>query len=97
MSDETELLPMSRQARLQEDTYFRVLRLLAQNPELSQRQLAEATGISVGSVNYCLKALIHKGWVKMKHFGESRNKLNYAYLLTPHGVTEKAALTRAPA
>jgi len=83
----------SRQARLQEDTSFRLMRLLEDNPKLSQRELAKALGISFGGLNYCLNALKDKGWVKMHNFSQSKNKLGYAYLLTPTGVAEKAALT----
>ena len=83
----------SRQSQLQEDTYFRVMRLLEANPDLTQRELAQHLGVSVGGLNYCLKALIQKGWVKMHNFGQSKNKFGYVYLLTPSGVIEKAALT----
>jgi len=83
----------SRQSQLQEDTYFRVMRLLEVNPDLTQRELAKHLGVSVGGLNYCLKALIQKGWVKMHNFGQSKNKFGYVYLLTPAGVAEKAVLT----
>jgi EPS-associated MarR family transcriptional regulator len=83
----------SRQAKLQEDTYFRVLRILQDNPDLTQRELAEKLGVSVGGLNYCLKALMEKGWVKMQNFAHSKNKFGYVYVLTPRGVAEKAALT----
>ena len=83
----------SRQAKLQEDTYFRVMRILQQNPDLTQRELAEKLGISVGGLNYCLKALIEKGMVKMKNFASSKNKFGYVYVLTPTGMAEKAAVT----
>lgn len=83
----------SRQAKLQEDTYFRVLRILQENPDLTQRELAEKLGISVGGLNYCLKALIDKGLVKMKNFANSKNKFGYVYVLTPTGMAEKATLT----
>jgi EPS-associated MarR family transcriptional regulator len=83
----------SRQAKLQEDTYFRVMRLLQDNPDLTQRQLAEKLGISVGGLNYCLKALMEKGLVKMKNFANSKNKFGYRYVLTPSGLAEKAAIT----
>ena len=83
----------SRQSQLQEDTYFRVMRLLEVNPDLTQRELAKHLGVSVGGLNYCLKALIQKGWVKMHNFGQSKNKFGYVYLLTPAGIAEKAALT----
>ncbi len=58
----------SRQAKLQEDTHFRVMRILQENPDLTQRELAERVGVSVGGLNYCLKALMEKGLVKMKNF-----------------------------
>ncbi len=83
----------TRQANLQEDTYFRVMRILQENPDLTQRELAEKLGISVGGLNYCLKALIRKGLVKMKNFTNSKNKFGYVYVLTPNGVMERAAIT----
>lgn len=83
----------SRQAKLQEDTYFRVMRILQHNPDLTQRELAERLGISVGGLNYCLKALMEKGLVKMKNFASSKNKFGYVYVLTPTGLAEKAAIT----
>ncbi len=86
-------LMTSRQAKLQEDTYFRVMRILQENPDLTQRELAEKLGISVGGLNYCLKALMEKGMVKMKNFANSKNKFGYVYVLTPKGMAEKAAIT----
>jgi EPS-associated MarR family transcriptional regulator len=83
----------SRQAKLQEDTYFRVMRILQENPDLTQRELAEKLGISVGGLNYCLKALMEKGMVKMKNFANSKNKFGYVYVLTPTGMAEKASIT----
>ncbi len=83
----------SRQAKLQEDTYFRMMRILQENPDLTQRELAEKLGISVGGLNYCLKALMEKGLVKMKNFANSKNKFGYVYVLTPTGLSEKAAIT----
>ena len=81
------------QSHSQEDTYFRVLRILKENPDLTQRELAEKLGLSVGSLNYCLEALIQKGWIKMQNFSQSKNKFGYVYILTPKGISEKAALT----
>jgi len=83
----------SRQAQLQEDTNFRVMRLLQGNPDLTQRELAEKLGVSVGGLNYCLKALMEKGLVKMQNFSQSKNKFGYVYILTPSGMAEKAAIT----
>lgn len=86
-------LMTSRQANQQEDTYFRVMRLLEEQPDLTQRELAEQLGVSVSGVNYCLKALMEKGWLKMNNFAHSKNKFGYVYVLTPQGLAEKAALT----
>lgn len=83
----------SRQANLRDDTYFRVLRILQENPDFTQRELAEKLGVSVGGVNYCLRALIVKGWIKVQNFSQSKNKFGYVYVLTPVGISSKAALT----
>lgn len=77
-----------------DDIRFRVLRLLEQNPEMSQRDLADAVGISTGSTHYVLKALVDKGLVKLGNFSASDDKRRYAYVLTPKGLSERAALTR---
>lgn len=69
------------------------LRLLETNPEMTQRELAEALGVSLGAANYCLKALVEKGWVKLEHFQNSPNKLRYLYLLTPMGMAARTTLT----
>ena len=70
------------------------MRILQDNPDLTQRELAEQLGISVGGLNYCLKALMEKGLVKMKNFAHSKNKFGYVYVLTPSGMAEKAAITQ---
>ena len=84
----------SKRSKLQEDTHFRVLRLLQDNPEMSQRELAAAAGISVGGTHYVLNALIEKGLVKLGNFTAAEDKRRYAYVLTPKGITEKAAITK---
>ena len=68
--------------------------MLLEKPGLTQRTLAKEVGINVSSINFCLKALVEKGWIKMGNFSKNPHKLSYAYLLTPTGVAEKAALTR---
>jgi EPS-associated MarR family transcriptional regulator len=78
---------------LQEENHLKVLRLLEANPHLSQRDLADTLGISLGKTNYCLQALLGKGFIKMQSFRKSQNKPAYAYLLTPTGIAEKAGLT----
>ena len=83
----------SRRANLQEDTNFRLMQLLQDNPHMSQREMAKALGISFGGINYCLSALIDKGLVKIQNFNQNQNKFGYAYLLTPSGISEKAGLT----
>jgi EPS-associated MarR family transcriptional regulator len=83
----------SRQAKIQEDTHFRIMRILQENPDLTQRELADKVGMSVGGLNYCLNALIDKGFVKMGNFSKSKNKFKYVYLLTPQGIAEKVVLT----
>jgi EPS-associated MarR family transcriptional regulator len=80
-------------SHLHEENHLKVLRLLADRPEISQRELARELGISLGKTNYCLRALLTKGWIKMQNFASSRNKLAYAYLVTPEGLAEKAGLT----
>ena len=83
----------SRRSQLQEDTYFRVLRMLQDNPDMTQREIAERLGVSTSGLNYCLNALIDKGWVKVQNFSQSKNKFGYIYVLTPQGIAEKLALT----
>jgi uncharacterized protein len=83
----------TRLRKQQEDTNFRILRKLEENPNLTQRELATSLGLSLGGLNYCLQALLDKGVVKMHNFQNSQNKVAYAYLLTPTGIAEKAALT----
>lgn len=78
---------------ISEEIRYRLLTYLAEHPEASQRELAAALGISVGKVNYCVQALIRKGLVKMRNFRKSKNKLAYAYLLTPKGIEEKLNVT----
>lgn len=72
---------------------YRILKLLEEDPRISQRELASALGLSLGKTNFCLRALIQKGLVKANNFRNSHNKLAYAYLLTPKGLEEKARVT----
>ena len=83
----------SRRAKLQEDTKFRLMKLLSKNPQISQRKMAKALGVSFGGINYCLSALIEKGLVKIQNFSQNQNKFSYRYLLTPSGIAEKSMLT----
>jgi EPS-associated MarR family transcriptional regulator len=84
----------SKRSKLQEDTHFRVLRLLQDNPEMSQRELAQAVGVSVGGMHYVLNALIEKGLVKLGNFTAAEDKRRYAYVLTRKGIAAKADLTK---
>lgn len=83
----------SRRDNLQEDTKFRLMQLLSENSQISQREMADALGISFGGINYCLSALIEKGLVKIQNFSQNQNKFGYSYFLTPKGVSEKTKLT----
>ena len=85
---------MNKTAMPANDTDYELLRQLTTHPEASQRNLASRLGISVGKLNYCLRALIEKGWVKVKNFRRSDNKLAYAYVLTPSGAAAKLFLAR---
>ena len=77
-----------------EAAHYRVLRLIEEQPEISQRELARALGVSLGKTHYLLKSLLDKGLVKADNFRRSDNKLAYAYLLTPNGIAAKLELTR---
>ena len=78
---------------LSDDIHYRLLKLLQAQPDASQRQLAQALGISLGKTNYCIKALMEQGWIKANNFKNSNNKLAYVYLLTPQGIDAKARIT----
>jgi EPS-associated MarR family transcriptional regulator len=78
---------------LRDESHLKALRLLEANPSLSQRELSEALGVSLGKTNYCIRALLDKGLIKVQNFRNSQNKLGYAYLLTPAGIAAKAELT----
>ena len=79
---------------LNDEIHYRILRVLERDPRMSQRQLADLLGVSVGKANYCVRALVEKGLLKVENFRRSRNKLAYAYQLTPRGVAAKARITR---
>lgn len=78
---------------LDDDTRYRLLRLLTEHPNYSQRELASELGLSLGKTNYCLRALIEHGWIKVQNFRSSDKKLAYAYVLTPSGVMAKFRAT----
>ncbi|MGB2831454.1 MAG: MarR family EPS-associated transcriptional regulator [Methylotenera sp.] len=78
---------------LTDEYRYKILKLLAAQPEISQRELAKSLGVSLGKANFCLKALIEKGLLKATNFRNSQNKLAYMYLLTPNGIEEKASIT----
>ena len=78
---------------IDEELRFKLMRMLSERPQTSQRELAAALGVSLGKTNYCLHALVTRGWVKARNFRNSSNKLSYAYVLTPSGLREKARAT----
>tara|TARA_B110000483_G_scaffold99364_1_gene121836 strand:+ start:1638 stop:1973 length:336 start_codon:yes stop_codon:yes gene_type:complete len=73
---------------------YQALKQLQRNPKLTQRELAEILGVSLGKTNYLVKSLLDVGWLKLENFRKSDNKMGYIYLLTPMGIAEKAAITR---
>ena len=94
-SQDQKALSNIRPPQKSEDLDFRVLRFVEENPDRSQREISRALGLSLGGVNYCLKALIDKGLIKIENFRTSSNKLGYLYVLTPQGIAQRAALTKA--
>jgi len=78
-----------------DETRYRLLTYIEEHPTATQRQVAVALGVSIGKANYCLKALVEKGWVKVRNFRNSTNKSAYLYVLTPRGIEEKIDVTRA--
>lgn len=83
---------MTDQITIHQETHLKVLRLLEVNPQMNQRDLAAALGISLGKTNFCLKALLEKGLLKVQNFQSNKRKLAYAYFLTPAGIAEKTVL-----
>ena len=86
--NKSHVLPM-----LNDELRYKLLKALEQNPNLTQREMAKALGISLGKVNFCIKALLEVGLIKAENFKNSKNKLGYAYILTSKGVEEKASAT----
>lgn len=78
---------------MSDEVRLRLLRYLADHPDATQRELARALGMSLGKVNYCVRALMARGCIKAQNFSRSANKTAYAYVLTAHGLEEKVALT----
>jgi EPS-associated MarR family transcriptional regulator len=78
---------------MDDSTQYKIYKLLENNPQISQRELARQLGVSLGKANYCLKGLVEKGMVKASRFSNNKNKLVYLYLLTPKGIEHKAKVT----
>lgn len=78
---------------MDQEIHLKVLRELEENPDITQRQLARQLGVSLGKANYCLKALIDKGFIKARNFKNSDNKRAYLYVLTPRGIEEKSRIS----
>ena len=87
------LNPPNKTPIVNEEISYKLFKLIEEDPGISQRDLAKEMGVSLGKANYCLKALMDKGWLKARNFKNSNNKIAYAYVLTPKGVSEKAKLT----
>ncbi len=78
---------------MEDEITYRLLKSIEENPTQSQRELSRSLGVSLGKLNYCLKALVDKGWVKVRNFKDNPNKAKYLYLLTPSGVEAKTRVT----
>ena len=78
---------------IKKEIHLDLLRKLEVSPDLTQRELSQEMGVSLGKINYCIKKLIEKGWVKLTNFSHNRNKVGYIYLLTPKGIEQKSRLT----
>jgi EPS-associated MarR family transcriptional regulator len=78
---------------LTDEYRYKILKMIEANPEVSQRELAEQLGVSLGKVNFCLRALAQVGLIKVNNFRNNKNKMAYMYLLTPKGIEEKASIT----
>jgi len=79
----------------EQEIWYRLLKLLSRESNLTQRNMAKRMGISLGKVNYCVSELAKRGFIKINRFKDSSNKISYIYLLTPRGLEEKASLTLA--
>tara|TARA_B000000441_G_C21692778_1_gene320712 strand:- start:411 stop:722 length:312 start_codon:yes stop_codon:yes gene_type:complete len=84
---------MKKSQTITED-HLDLMHYIQEDGEVSQRQIAKKTGFSIGKVNYCLKALLDLGFVKMQNFSKSNKKMNYVYILTPKGIKEKSVVTK---
>ena len=84
---------MKKNQRITEDQ-LDLMYIIEKNCKVSQRQISQNSGLSIGKVNYCLKALVDIGFIKIRNFNNSNKKLNYAYILTPKGIQEKTAITK---
>lgn len=89
----TNILLVTLIIMINQELEYHALKILEQKPDLTQRQLAEELGVSLGKTHYLLRSLIDVGWVKLDNFQRSDNKWGYVYLLTPMGIVEKAAIT----
>ena len=85
---------MYKEVFVYQEAHLKVLRLIELNPKIKQRDLAIQAGVSLGKVNYCIKALLKKGLIKVQNFKSNDHKIAYTYLLTPSGIAEKAVLTQ---
>lgn len=78
---------------MEDEIHYKLLKVLQESPDVTQRELAARLGVSLGKANYCLRVLMARGWVKAANLRRSPNKLGYAYMLTPKGIEEKARIT----
>lgn len=93
MTNDRSTVERMLQTAIDDTSRYRVLKLLQENPAMSQRELARALGVSLGKANYCLRALVGRGLIKMRNFKNNENRRAYMYYLTQAGMEEKALMT----
>ena len=93
LNDNIYSMKQDKDPLFKDEEYFNIIRKISKDSNISQREMSAELGISLGKVNYCLRALKEKGFIKIKNFRKSENKINYFYVLTPKGISEKTKIT----
>ena len=93
LNDNIYSMKQDKDPLFKDEEYFNIIRKISKDSNISQREMSAELGISLGKVNYCLRALKEKGFIKIKNFRKSENKIKYFYVLTPKGISEKTKIT----
>ena len=93
LNDNIYSMKQDKDPLFKDEEYFNIIRKISKDSNISQREMSAELGISLGKVNYCLRALKEKGFIKVKNFRKSENKMKYFYVLTPKGISEKTKIT----